>query len=423
MTKPPPLRVAALVDLKLSDKAGGHVKCWQRLARAATVFPDELDLSVFFSGDVDSVERLSKNVRYVVRRPVFSTERIPFLSHVPDHTDLAPFHARLARDLRGFDVLHTTDAYFAFARTAERVSRRGRVPMINSVHTDTPGYTRVFTERTVERMFGRGFVKRILIDGIGVHDWAARNMARRLADHQIACKFALVSRDEERAAAVLPPERVGLLRRGVDTDLFSPEKNDREWLEATHGIPRDRILIYFAGRLNRGKNVMTLAYAVRTLLDRGENVHLLCAGDGEDKAVIETLLGRYATCPGVVDEALAARFFASADIFALPSEIEVFGNVVLEALAAGTPVVVAKRGGMGRILNGDGFGFAIDGGTDAWAATLSGLMSDRVRLVDMGRAARSWALENLPTWSEVLREDLMIRWLAAAEQRGTGRVR
>ena len=69
-------------------------------------------------------------------------------------------------------------------------------------------------------------------------------------------------------------------------------------------------------RLNRGKNVMALAEAVRARLDAGDDLHLLCGGEGEDKAAIEALLGDRCTCPGAVPADTLARFDACGDIFA-----------------------------------------------------------------------------------------------------------
>src|SRR5258708_3571608 len=99
----PRLTVGVLVDLIWSPHAGGHVKCWERLAAAALELPDRLDLTVHFIGDRRAVHRLGANVRYVLEPPVFSTERLRFLGDIPDHTDLAPWHPRVARALPFYD--------------------------------------------------------------------------------------------------------------------------------------------------------------------------------------------------------------------------------------------------------------------------------------------------------------------------------
>src|SRR5438270_6768393 len=157
-----PLKVGVLVDLALTADAGGHVKCWQRLAEAATGYDDRLDLTVHFNGPEPRRIDLSPSVRYVLLPPVFSSARL--IRQVPDHTDLAPWHPRLARALADYDVIHTTDAFFCYARTAARFARRHGVPVVSSIHTNTPEYARITTEKLLERTFGRGLAYRAASD-------------------------------------------------------------------------------------------------------------------------------------------------------------------------------------------------------------------------------------------------------------------
>src|SRR5437899_11718832 len=103
-----PLRVGVLVDLALTAAAGGHVKCWQRLAEAAVAYGDRLDLTVHFNGPKQRRIELSPSVRYVLLPPVFSTARV--IRHVPDHTDLAPWHPRHAHHPGAYDFIHVADA-------------------------------------------------------------------------------------------------------------------------------------------------------------------------------------------------------------------------------------------------------------------------------------------------------------------------
>lgn len=414
---PSPLRVGVLVDLAWTPQAGGHVKCWERLAEAATAIPAELDLTVHFSGTPACRHELAANVRYRVHPPLFSTQRLPFLSHVPDHTDLMPWHPGLARALPGYDVIHTTDGFFAFARTALKVARRRGIPLVNSIHTDTPGYTRVFTGQTVQRLVGQGWLGRLLVERWRLPDRAAEDMRGKLARHQAACAFALVSRPEERerALAALPAERIGQLRRGIDKQAFSPAKRDRAALAARWGIPEDRPLVLFAGRVNRGKNVMTLAHALRRLADCGLELHLFCAGKGDDRDAVRELLGERATCPGPVAQDELQALYAGADLFAFPSEYEVHANVVLEALSSGVAVAITDKIGMAHLVE-DAVGVVIadSAAPEAWAAALAPLLADRPRLAAMGRAARAKAERELPSWLDVLRQDLLPRWKAAA---------
>ncbi len=405
--------MAVLVDLFWSDAAGGHVKFWERAARGAAGLTG-LDLTVFFAGAEDGMHDVAPNVRYRLLRPVFSTQRLPFLAHVPDHTDLAPYHPRLARALAGHDVIHTTDAFFAYARTAERVARRRGVALVNSVHTDTPGYTRLYTAETVRRRLG--WLSRLLLDRFHVDARAERAKLRRLETHQAACRYVLGPREEDlaRARRVLPAERVLPLPRGLELERFHPKWRDRAWLASTFAIPPETPVVLCVGRVNVGKNVMALAEAVHALAALGEKLVLVCAGEGEDRARIEAMLGPLARCPGIVAGEDMARLYASADLLAHPSEIETFANVVTEGMAAGLPAIVSARGAAHeRVIDGS-TGVVVEGGGAAWAEAIALLLRDPARREAMGRAARAETERLFTDWRAVVAEKLLPVWSAAA---------
>jgi glycosyltransferase involved in cell wall biosynthesis len=415
-----PLRVHVLVDLARGTAAGGHVKVWERLAAAAVGMAEALDLTVHFSGERPDTERLADNVRFRTHPPVFSTARLPFLSRIPAHTDLARHHPALAAALDEADVLHTTDAYFAFARTAERLARRQGVPLVSSVHTDTPLYTAVCLAEILEQVMGPA-VGRLLAQGLHLPRHAQARMERRLLAHQRRCAHALVSRpaERDRLAGLLAPERVGLLRRGIDRGLFSPARRDRAWLEATFSLPADRVVLLYVGRLDACKNVLALADAVRALVAEGGAAHLLCVGQGPDRAGILERLPGAATCPGVLPPETVARIYASADLFAQPSVTEESSNVVHEALTSGLPVVVTARSAGRLVVDGETGAVVPDGEPESWMEALRALVEDRARRERLGAQGRAFAEHAIPSWGEVLAEDLLPRWQdAAAARRG-----
>jgi glycosyltransferase involved in cell wall biosynthesis len=412
-----PLRVAVLVDLEWTPRAGGHVKYWERVAAAAAdpALAGRLDLTVHFAAASDGEHVLAPHVRYRLHRPVFSTRRLGFLSHVPDHTDLAPRHARLAAALDGADVIHTTDAFFAFARTAAALARRRGVPLVNSVHTDTPRYTRLYTAETIRRLTG-GALARVLVERLKLADGAERRMLRRLVGHQRRAAFALAPRAEDAALArsVLAAERVRFLPHGLDLDAYHPRRRDRPALARDFGVPLGATLILFAGRVDPGKNVMTLGAAVAELIRRGRNVVLFAAGDGPDRKRLEALLGERAFCPGNLPADAMPALFASADLFAHPSEIESWAIVVGEALASGTPALVSAASVCREQVRDGETGRVVTGGAEAWADALDALVQDETRRREMGRAARQAAERDLPRWRDVVERHLIPVWRAAA---------
>jgi glycosyltransferase involved in cell wall biosynthesis len=367
-------------------------------------------------------------VRYELHTPVFSTARLWFLAHIPAHTDLARYHRRLAARLiidgagdglvrNRYDVLHTTDGAFSFARTAARAAVERHVPLVTSVHTDTARSTRIFTAATIERLFGRGPISRLLVDRMGLARFAERRMRRRLDAHLRRCAYVLLSRgdDRSRLASLIGAQRIAELRRGIEHRFFDPARRDRLWLEARLGIPRDRCLVICVGRIDRGKNVLTLATAIRQLCDQGLPVHLLCVGLGPDRQAVRARLGDHATCPGTLDPETLARAYASADLCAQPSDIDQMSNAVLEALTSGVPALVAHGSGSDRLLVEGETGLVVRGGVAGWAEALAALVADPRRRLEMGRAARARALREIPTWRQVLLEDLLPVWRRAAD--------
>ena len=418
-----PLRVGVLVDLPLDRHAGGHAKFWRRIGDAALAHAASLDLTLHFNGEKPERRTIAENLRYILEPACFSTRRLPFLAYVPDDTDLAPWHPRLAEMIRDYDVIHTTDAYFAYARTARRVARRHGIALVNSVHTNTPPLARLYTRETIERLLGHGVAGRLLAEQLPGRVEAG--MIRRLEQHNRASDFVFVSRPDQLAAAeAATGGRAAPLRRGIDRELFNPAKRDRQRLAQDFGIPPERLVVLFVGRVERGKNILLLAAGLKPLLDRGVDLHLLCCGEGDRRADIEAALPGRASCPGGIEPERLAAIYASADLFALPSRVEEYANVVLEALASGLPVLVSREGGMGRVIVEGETGFVLPGDSgEAWGETVAALAADPLLRRRMGLLTRRYAEETLPSWEDVLVQDLLPAWRAAAAIKAAERAR
>jgi glycosyltransferase involved in cell wall biosynthesis len=410
------LKVGVLVDLALTPDAGGHVKCWQRFAEAAVDCGDELDLTVHFSGPEPRRIELSPTVRYVLLPPVFSTARI--IRQVPDHTDLAPWHPRLARMLADYDVIHTTDAFFCYARTATRFGRRHGTPVVSSIHTNTPEYARLTLTKILERTFGRGIVYRAANDVLALPDLASTMLDRRLTRHLERVTLALGSYAGAPDARYDGCDSGVSLRRGLDRELFRPERRDRGWFERRFGLPSDHLVAMYAGKLNTGKNVPLLVPVIEQVRAAGVPVHLLCAGAGAERAALEAALGAALTCAGQLDQAELARAYASADLFLFPSVIDETGNAALEALGSGLPTLLAAGSGVAvRMADCPGLRVLPGDRPEAWAAAIVELASAPQRLPAMARAARVYVEARVPSWREVLMEDLVPVWRAAVTAR------
>lgn len=132
-----------------------------------------------------------------------------------------------------------------------------------------------------------------------------------------------------------------LMRRGVDTSLFSPVKRLRG---------DGAFLIGYVGRLSPEKNVRRLVELERGLIEAGaDDFRFLIVGCGGEREWLERRMRR-AEFTGVLRGEALARAYASLDLFVFPSETDTFGNVVLEAQASGVPCLVSSRGGPSSII-------------------------------------------------------------------------
>jgi len=174
-----------------------------------------------------------------------------------------------------------------------------------------------------------------------------------------------------------------LMQRGVDTELFAPERRRR-------GRDDKAFVLGYVGRLSIEKNVELLVRVERELEALGvEGVRLLIVGHGDEEEMLRREL-RAADFAGVLRGEALASAYADMDLLVFPSHTDTFGNVVLEALASGVPAVVTPDGGPKYIVRDGETGFvAPDGG---FAAAIAGLARDRTRLCAMRKAARSYAL-------------------------------
>ncbi len=134
-------------------------------------------------------------------------------------------------------------------------------------------------------------------------------------------------------------ERLGMLSRGVDSQLFHPAKRDNT-LRDSWGLANDDIGVLHVGRLAQEKNLALLKRCFDALQATypQRRIKLIIVGDGPQRPLLERDLPDAVFCGTQRGEELA-RHYASGDLFLFPSLTETFGNVVLEAMASGLGVV------------------------------------------------------------------------------------
>ncbi len=221
--------------------------------------------------------------------------------------------------------------------------------------------------------------------------------AVRRADRVVA-----VSEDLRVAAlaAGAAPERVRTIPNGVDTALFKPR--DRAAARRALGLPEEGTYLLTVGSLSARKGAHLVLEALARLASRFPDLRYLVVGGAGAEGNEGAALRRQAAELGVADRVVFAGprgrrelpdWYNAADLFLLPSALEGCPNVVIEALACGTPVVATPAGGIPQLLADPETGLILPR-RDA-AAVADGIAAALARPWDRARvaartSARSW---------------------------------
>jgi len=232
---------------------------------------------------------------------------------------------------------------------------------------------------------------------------------RGAAEEQLAAecdRIVAMSRAEGRALIRLygaASERICVAEPGVDVHPVAPAQVVA--LRRHLGLEQRRVVL-FAGRLEPLKGADTLIEAVAEM-DRDPHLgDVACLFIGEDsgdgasashggeRRRLEALAAEAGIADrvrflGAVPHELLARYYALAEVCVVPSRVETFGLVALEAQAQGTPVVAARVGGLPEVVADAETGRLIDGHEPRdYCAAISTLLHDEARREEMGEAAR-----------------------------------
>ena len=272
------------------------------------------------------------------------------------------------RDMADFapNVIHVASPDIVSHRAISWARRRG-IPVIASVHTRFETYLAYYHLEWLELS-----VRAIL-----------RRFYRR-------CD-AIVA-PAESTAAILRAQRmnrdISIWTRGIDRAQFNPARRSADF-RAAHGIVADDVVVAFLGRLVLEKGLDVFADAVDAAAAQGAKLKLLVIGDGPAREWFATRLPD-AIFVGQLSGPDLAVALASTDIFLNPSITETFGNVTLEAMACGLPVVGAKRAGVGDLVT-DAVGITVPpGSAEAFARAIVSLRQRDA--LALSRAAREHAL-------------------------------
>jgi glycosyltransferase involved in cell wall biosynthesis len=180
-----------------------------------------------------------------------------------------------------------------------------------------------------------------------------------------------------------------LMIRGVDTELFTPQKRT-----VSDGIIR----FGFVGRLRSEKNVRLLVDLERKLLEAGKtNIQFLVVGEGDEREYLQKHM-KTAELPGFLKGEALSEAYANMDIFVFPSETDAYGNVPQEAMASGAPSLVTDLGGPKFFIHPGENGFVAKN-LDEFVRYSVELIDNPEKLAYMKKASREFALTR--SWESV----------------------
>jgi len=236
--------------------------------------------------------------------------------------------AAVKRDLAAFapNIVHLSSPDPS-GHAALRWARERGIPVLASVHTRFETYPRYYKMAFLEPLIVK--------------------LLRRFYNRCDALVAPSQSMIDELTAMGMH-DRIGLWSRGVDRTIFSSARRDPDWRRSM-GLADDDVAIVFLGRLVMEKGLDVFAESIVRLRQAGVPHKVLVIGDGPARGWFETHL------PGAVFAGFKTgddlgQALASGDVFFNPSVTETFGNVTLEAMASGLPVVAAGATGSASLV-------------------------------------------------------------------------
>ena len=249
------------------------------------------------------------------------------------------------------------------------LAKTNNIPLIASYHTHLPKYL---------EHYGMGMLEPLL--------WELLKAAHNQALLNLCTSTAMVNELEEKGI-----QRTALWQRGVDTANFRPELRSDKMREKLFGKYQntDSLLIY-VGRLSAEKQIER----IKPVLDNIPGACLALVGDGPYRGQLEKIFENTQTnFIGYLSGEELASAYASGDIFLFPSSTETLGLVLLEAMAAGCPVIGANKGGIPDIID-DGINGCLynpdekDNGERSLIEATKKILSDKNKKENMRKEAR-----------------------------------
>ncbi|MDR7237682.1 glycosyltransferase family 4 protein [Neobacillus drentensis] len=330
----------------------------------------------------------NKNISYKVFAPdSLSNEsvssnvcRVKSLSFFlyPDCRLAFPNLSRIKSELEEFspDIIHVATP-FNMGLCGVYLAKKLTIPLVGSYHTDFDHYLKFYDLR---------FFSKIL--------WKYMNWF-----HKPFKKLFVPSNETLNQLKCQGFVNLEVWPGGVDCQLFHPYY-EKQVIREQWGISKKYLLTY-VGRLAPEKDLKTLLAVAKTLpAEINEEVQWFVIGDGPQREELQIEAPANMTLTGYLTGEQLAEIYSASDLFVFPSPTETFGNVVIEALASGTPAITANSGGVKNIIKAGVTGYLCETGNvmEFTNAILKLLENDDLRK-QLGIEGRNYALTQ--SWDKI----------------------
>lgn len=322
--------------------------------------------------------------------------------------------ARMVREHGPFDVVH------GWSKTSQQ-----------DLYTDGSGCLRDYQDYSIGNLSNpaRRWLKRM-----SPHQQVVESIERRRFDASSGVHVITMShlvRDQILNRHGLPPESVEVLYNGVEPDRFRPDQRERLGSELREllGLRPESLLLLFLANDYVRKGLDVVLEALARLVSRGgetgqRDIRLVVAG--QERPARERTFKAQADALGLGDRVVwlgprrdPERLFAGCDLFLMPTRFDAFGNVVLEAMASGTPPLVSTRAGAVEVVDDHRTGRVLHDYEDpeSLAQVLGECLDDDSRRA-MGQAAAKAALDY--TWERYYTRTMEVCEEVAARRQRQG---
>ncbi len=284
---------------------------------------------------------------------------------------LPPLAKKMRKIIKQLDIIHAQHPFF-MGNYASFFADIYKKPLVFTHHTQYEKYSHYIPfEQETTQMFIRWLVK----------------------DYANKCDCVIAPSESIRKMLLKQgiASRIVVVPTGVDLGVF--ENADKNIVRKKYNIKQDKKLLLYAGRIEKEKNLEFLLKAFKLVLRKKPDTFLMLVGHGPEEGYLDGLIKKFKLEKNIFSVGVSRSvqdYYAAADIFVFSSVTETQGLVLVEAMAAGTPVVAVDSPGIKDVVDGKN-GFLTKECLSEFSEKIIMILEDNALREEMSQNARKTA--------------------------------